>query len=553
MGARGGRRVLVIGGGIAGLTTALHAHEAGHRVEVIVKDALGDGATALAQGGIAGAYARGDSPAAHAEDTLVAGAGLSAPAAVDVLVGDATARIAELVARGVSFDRDADGTLRLGLEAAHSAARIAHAGGDATGAAISAALCARVREAGIPVREHAVLVDLLVSADAVRGARVLTEGRVEDLPADAVVLATGGAGQLFAHTTAPAVCTGDGIAAALRAGAAVADLEFVQFHPTILVSPGPAFLISEAVRGEGATLIDDDGRRFVFDAHPDGELAPRDVVARAIVRRAAAQDGPVRLDATALCRREGWSAARLAARFPTIDRVTRERGFDWTREPIPVTPAAHYLMGGIVTDTSGRTTLPGLFAVGECARTGVHGANRLASNSLLEGAVFGARAAAALGKPWPSGPDDTAGPVDPTLEPLPRSGDAGPFSRAALQRLMWDRVGPLRTHDGLLEALGVIRAWRAAPTATAPTARTAALANTTQEIPPLPRPAGGFDAVSPALRASRAAIEDVNLLEVADRMVVAALARPLSLGAHHVVASSSLAVDEPSPALIGAR
>ncbi|SDM28251.1 L-aspartate oxidase [Microbacterium azadirachtae] len=552
MGARGGRRVLVIGGGIAGLTTALHAHEAGHRVEVIVKDALGDGATALAQGGIAGAYAMGDSPAAHAEDTLVAGAGLSAPDAVDVLVRDATARIAELVARGVSFDRDADGTLRLGLEAAHSAARIAHAGGDATGAAISAALCARVREAGIPVREHALLVDLLVSAGAVRGARVLAEGRVEDLPSDAVVLATGGAGQLFAHTTAPAVCTGDGIAAALRAGAAVADLEFVQFHPTILVSPGPAFLISEAVRGEGATLIDDEGRRFVFDAHPDGELAPRDVVARAIVRRAAAQDGPVRLDATALCRREGWSAARLAARFPTIDRVTRERGFDWAQEPIPVTPAAHYLMGGVVTDTSGRTTLPGLFAVGECARTGVHGANRLASNSLLEGAVFGARAAAALGQPWPSGPDDTAGSVDPMVEPLPRS-EAGPFSRAALQRLMWERVGPLRSHDGLLEALSTIRAWRAARTAAAPVDGRAPWTDTTQEIPPVPRPGAGSDAVSPASCTSRAAIEDVNLLEVADRMVVAALARPLSLGAHHVVASSSLALDEPSPALIGAR
>ena len=209
-------------------------------------------------------------------------------------------------------------------------------------------------------------------------------------------------------------------------------------------------------------------------------------------------------------------------------------------------------MGGVVTDTSGRTTLPGLFAVGECARTGVHGANRLASNSLLEGAVFGARAAAALGQPWPSGADDTAGSVNPTVEPLPRS-EAGPFSRAALQRLMWERVGPLRSHEGLLEALGTIRAWRAARTSASPVDGRVPWADTTQEIPPLPRPGGGSDAVSPASCTSRAAIEDVNLLEVADRMVVAALARSLSLGAHHVVASSSLAVDEPSPALIGAR
>lgn len=504
----GGLRVLVIGGGIAGLTAALHAREAGHRVEVLVKDALGDGATALAQGGIAGVYRAADSPAAHAEDTLAAGAGLSDPAAVAALVGDATARIAELVTRGVAFDRDASGALRLGLEAAHSAARIAHAGGDATGAAISAALCARVREAGIGVREHAVLVDLRTADGAVRGARILVSGRLEDMTADAVVLATGGAGRLFRHTTAPAVCTGDGIAAALRAGAAVADLEFVQFHPTILVSSGPAFLISEAVRGEGATLIDDDGRRFAFDAHPDGELAPRDVVARAIVHRAAAQGGPVRLDATAL------GAARLAARFPTIDRVTRERGFDWARTPIPVTPAAHYLMGGIVTDTAGRTTLPGLFAVGECARTGVHGANRLASNSLLEGAVFGARAAAALGLPWVAVP--VPAPADPVAVPVavPPAEDAEPFSRPALQQLLWDRVGPLRTHDGLVEALAAVRAWRAAADA------------------------------APLRTPSRTAVEDRNLLELADGMIAAALARPASVGAHHL---------EPSPALIGAR
>ena len=541
--------VLVTGGGIAGLTAALHAHEAGHRVVLVVKDVLGDGATALAQGGIAGAYGPGDSAGAHAADTLTAGSGLSDPGAVRVLVGDAPARIAELIVRGVPFDRDTDGRLRRGLEAAHSAARIAHAGGDATGAAISAALAAQVRAAGIEVREHAALADLLVHDGAVRGARLLADGCFDDVAADAVILATGGAGQLFRHTTAPAVCTGDGVAAALRAGAAVADLEFVQFHPTILATPGPAFLISEAVRGEGAILVDDDGRRFAFDAHPDGELAPRDVVARAIVRRAHEQGGPVRLDATAL------GAGLLARRFPTIDRVTRERGFDWAREPIPVTPAAHYLMGGVVTDRDGRTSLPGLFAVGEVARTGVHGANRLASNSLLEGAVFGARAAAALGTvPALSGPlsEDAEGDRDETRFPRDRRvssrsarsttpnalGSVPPgslsedersetetkrrshgttpeqsFSRTDLQTLMWDLVGPLRTPEGLTAALETVLSWRA-PQAT-----------------------------------TLAALEDRNLLEVAESMIRAAIARPASIGAHHVGALSAA----PSPALIGAR
>jgi len=508
--------VLVIGGGIAGLTAALHAHEAGHRVEVVVKDALGDGATALAQGGIAGVYGvdadgLADTPAAHAADTLAAGAGLSDAAVVDVLVGEAPARIAELVARGVPFDRDPQGRLLRGLEAAHSAARIAHAGGDATGAAISAALVRAVRDAGIAVREHTMLVDLIVDGAAVRGARLLAAGRTVEVPADAVILATGGAGRLFRHTTAPAVCTGDGIAAALRAGAAVADLEFVQFHPTILAAPGSAFLISEAVRGEGATLIDDDGTRFAFDAHPDGELAPRDVVTRAVVRRAREQGGPVRLDATAL------GAERLARRFPTIDRVTRERGFDWAREPIPVTPAAHYLMGGVVTDIDGRSTLAGLYAVGETARTGVHGANRLASNSLLEGAVFGARAAAALGTVAP-GPHVGAGVRGQTPASIApdRAGAADPFSRAALQDLMWDHVGPLRTAEGLEAARATVRAWRAPEVLT------------------------------------RTAVEDRNLLQVAEAMIDAALARPVSVGAHHLLASSHpVPVADPAPALIG--
>ncbi|MFY9713669.1 MAG: L-aspartate oxidase [Microbacterium sp.] len=485
--------VVVVGSGIAGLTAALHAHEAGHSVTVVTKAALGDGCTGYAQGGVAGVYGASDSAARHASDTLVAGAGLSNAAAVDVLVADGATRIAELISRGVGFDRSADGELLLGREAAHSHARIVHAGGDATGAAISGALVAAVRRTAVEIVENAFLVDLVVRDGAVRGIRLLIDGASDDLEFEAVILATGGAGHLYAHTTNPIGATGDGIAAAIRAGAAVTDLEFVQFHPTIL-APGPAFLVSEAVRGEGATLIDDEGRRFTFDAHPDGELAPRDVVSRAIARQAAAQGTPVRLDATML------GASALAQRFPTIDRVTRERGLDWSREPIPVTPAAHYLMGGVVSDLDGRTSLPGLFAVGEVARTGVHGANRLASNSLLEGAVFGARAAAAL--------DSSAGSTPPfrsQKRPLNladsvtfRDGnDRRPFSRAALQQLMWDDVGLLRTDDGLADALGTLRGWRT----------------------PAPR--------------SVAEHEDTNLLLLAEATASAALARTESVGAHY--------------------
>ncbi|WP_448720105.1 L-aspartate oxidase [Microbacterium natoriense] len=506
--------VVVVGSGIAGLTAALHAQEAGHRTRIVTKGALGDGSTGFAQGGVAGVYGPRDSAERHAADTLDAGAGLSDAAAVDVLVHEASARIAELIARGVAFDRSPDGELLLGREAAHSHARIVHAGGDATGAAISQALVAAVRRTTIEVIEHAFLVDLLVREHAVRGIRVLIGDVVSDLEADAVILATGGAGHLYAHTTNPVGTTGDGIAAAIRAGAAVADLEFVQFHPTILASE-PAFLVSEAVRGEGATLIDDEGRRFVFDAHPDGELAPRDVVSRAIARQAARQESPVRLDATML------GAERLASRFPTIDRVTRERGFDWSREPIPVTPAAHYLMGGIVTDLDGRTSLTGLSAVGETARTGVHGANRLASNSLLEGAVFGARAAEALSTPTPTPTPHPSSP-SPSLRygflssqggfsdrNSYRSGGGGgehgasAFSRATLQQLMWDEVGLLRTENGLAHALATVRAWREA-------------VDTPATVPEH---------------------EDANLLLLAEATASAALTRTVSVGAHYIETS----------------
>ncbi|MHC3000432.1 L-aspartate oxidase, partial [Microbacterium sp. HJ5] len=380
---------VVVGSGIAGLTVALHAVEHGCRVTLVTKDVLEHANTRYAQGGIAGVMFEDDRTSDHIRDTLVAGAGLADPEAVRVLAEEGPARIRELIELGVAFDRAADGRFVKGLEAAHSYPRILHSGGDATGTAIEKALVARLRASRVDVVEHAFLIDLVVEGGRVRGVDLLVgespdeSGRRQRVEADAVVLATGGAGELYAHSTNPAVATGDGIAAALRAGAEVRDLEFFQFHPTVL-AVGDSFLVSEAVRGEGATLIDDQGQRFAFDAHPDGELAPRDVVARAIARRMDLQAGrPVLLDATHLHSDDpGERAAFLARRFPTIDRAVRDRGLDWAREPIPVTPAAHYLMGGVTTDLFGRTTLPGLYAVGEVARTGVHGANRLASNSL---------------------------------------------------------------------------------------------------------------------------------------------------------------------------
>ncbi|MFT4137217.1 L-aspartate oxidase [Microbacterium sp.] len=579
--------VVVVGSGIAGLTAALHAAASGCRVTVVTKDVLDHANTRFAQGGIAGVMFDDDRLVDHLHDTMTAGAGLSDPLAVRTLVAEGPARIRELVELGVGFDRDAGGAFVKGLEAAHSYPRILHAGGDATGTAIERALVERVRASAVRVVEHAFLVDLVVAgpvrvsapglasasaheprriarssedcaeilrtssnspklvsteprpagverSDAgpvrVVGVELLVDGERTTLDADAVVLATGGAGQLYAHTTNPPVATGDGIAAALRAGAAVADLEFVQFHPTVL--PGTdAFLVSEAVRGEGAVLIDDDGARFAFDDHPDGELAPRDVLARAIARRMAAQGGrPVRLDATGLRATPAETSAFLARRFPTIDAAVRARGLDWARAPVPVTPAAHYLMGGIATDLHGRTSVPGLYAVGEVARTGVHGANRLASNSLLEGAVFGARAgdvvagdvaSARAGAPWPVAPSNSGAatgaggrperaPGDeqgPARAPHPERGQAPepahapplePFSRAALQRLMWDRAGLIRDGAGLRHAAATIAAWRAA------------------ERNPV----------------TVAELEDENLLEVAAALVAAASARTASIGAH---------------------
>ena len=385
--------LVVVGSGVAGLTAALDAAGLGLRVVVVTKDAADAGSTRWAQGGVAVVLGDvpGDSVGAHVTDTITAGAGLADAAAVAEIIADGPAAVARLRARGAVFDPGPDGRLARTREGGHSAFRVVHAGGDATGAEVERALVAAVADRRLPLLTGHVAVDALRDEDgAVTGLAVLDdEGRPGVLRAPSVLLASGGYGQLYASTTNPETATGDGIALALRAGATAADLEFVQFHPTVLYT-GPAAgrrpLVTEAVRGEGAVLLDRAGRRFMTGVHPLADLAPRDVVAAAITRTLAATGTDcVYLDATAI--------PGFAARFPTVHAACRDAGVDPAREPIPVTPAAHYACGGVVTDLHGRTAVPGLYAAGEVARTGLHGANRLASNSLLEGLVVGARAA----------------------------------------------------------------------------------------------------------------------------------------------------------------
>jgi L-aspartate oxidase len=478
-------RVVVVGSGIAGLVTALRAGER-HDVVVVTKSRLAESSTRYAQGGIAVALFPDDSIASHIDDTLRAGAGLCDRTAVEVMCAEGPRRVRELIDVGVEFDRT-DGELVRGHEAAHSARRVLHAGGDATGSAIEAALLRAVRRRRIATREFTFLSDLVVIDGVVRGVDVIApDGASRRIPADVVVLASGGSGQLFRYTTNPAVATGDGIAAAWRAGAAVADLEFFQFHPTTLALPGN-HLVSEAVRGEGAVLRDADGERFLLDVHPDAELAPRDVVARGIARAMARQGGrPVVLDAT------GLGADFLRTRFPGITAACSARGLDWTREPVPVTPAAHYSMGGIRTDLDGRTTLPGLVAVGEAACTGVHGANRLASNSLLESLVFAARAADALG----AGGDHPRSTSPASSADIRVADGATPVDREELRDLMWRRVGLERDAAGLREAAATLAHWCADDPASA-------------------------------------GREDANLLDLGRLLVQAALRREESRGAHY--------------------
>lgn len=434
------REILVVGSGIAGLFAALRGSRR-HRVTLVTKGLLLDGCTRYAQGGIAAALFHDDSVDIHIADTLRAGAGLCDPDAVTALCAEGPDRVLELLNLGVQFDREA-GELARGHEGAHSVRRVLHAGGDRTGLAIQTVLVEQVRRAGIRVIEHAFLDEILLEHGRVAGIRMLTPTGRATLLADTVVLATGGAGQLYRHTTNPPCATGDGVAAAWRAGAQLRDLEFTQFHPTALAVPGSP-LISEAVRGEGAWLVDSLARRFMLDAHPDAELAPRDVVARAIASAMAEQGGaPVWLDARHL------GGDHLAARFPALTAMLAGNGFDWGREPVPVVPAAHYSMGGVATDSRGRTSIPGMYAVGEVACTGVHGANRLASNSLLEGLVFAARAAddfRASREDWPVGRPAIKG------ETAASNGDK-PATREEIQDVMWDRVGLYRHEEGLESA-----------------------------------------------------------------------------------------------------
>lgn len=412
--------IVVIGSGVAGLTSALSAAraqslEGAEPVMLVTPGRLRDetcaiagGSTALAQGGVAAAIAAGDSPAAHLADTLAAGVGLVDAEAAGLLAREGAHAVRELLASGFDADRTASGAPMFGLEAAHSRARIIHAGGDRTGAILHEFLAQRVRAecaAGrIELLESHTAVSLRVEAGEVTGVVVrpvkdptdvaprAAEVGSQTLSASAVVLATGGYAALYGRSTNPASSRGEGVVLAARAGAAVADLEFVQFHPTVLSGTGS--LISEAVRGAGAVLRDSSGYRYMLDRHPLAELAPRDVVARETERVLQERgEGEVWLDATGI-ERDGGAGA-LLQRFPSISADVSARGFDWAREPIPVSPAAHYTMGGIATDLDGRSSVVGLFAAGEVASTGVHGANRLASNSLLEGLVFGERAGAA--------------------------------------------------------------------------------------------------------------------------------------------------------------
>jgi len=509
--------VAIIGGGIAGLSVALGLPDS-LRIALFTKGQLGESNTRYAQGGLAVALGADDSPALHFQDTLTAGAGHCDREAVRVLVEQAPAAVRWLMQMGVQFDRarpgsdahaTADGLL-LGREAVHSRWRVLHAGGDATGAEIERALVAALaKRSSVMLYEETFVSDLLVGDGTCHGVRAVNHaGETFTIEARATVLANGGAGGLWLHTSNPAGATADGLALAWRAGAALTDLEFMQFHPTVLVLGGSSHLISEAVRGEGAYLRNHAGERFMPGYHVQAELAPRDIVARAILSEMRAEEVAYQyLDLRHL------PAERMHARFPTISAVCRGYGLDLAKDLLPVAPAAHYCMGGVMVDTAGRTTLPGLYAVGEVACTGVHGANRLASNSLLEGLVFGLRLAGALTEPSPG-----AALWHPELSikckgeacPRPGPGRPDPTLRGVLhelRRIMWQYVSLCRDHQGLLEAKRRVEAlWNMLP------------------------PEGSTEYTGE--QAAPRQVELVNMLQVARLVIDAALQRQESRGSH---------------------
>jgi L-aspartate oxidase len=450
--------VLVLGSGGAGLSAAVRARDAGLSVTVLTKGELDWSATRYAQGGVAAALVdEDDSPALHESDTLAAGGGLNDLDAVRVLSEEGPTRVRELIDLGAHFDR-VDGALARAREGGHSVARVVHAGGDATGAEIERALAVAVRQADIDAREGWLVLDVVIEGRRAVGVRALdARGGEHVLRAEHTVVATGGAGQCFAVTTNPALSTGDGVAMALRAGVAVADIEFMQFHPTALHHPSmPRPLLSEALRGEGAILRDDHGVAFMADEHPLGDLAPRDLVARAISWRLTERSlDHLWLDATVI--------PDFQERFPTIWQACAAVGLDPETEWLPVAPAAHYLCGGVCTDLDGATTLPGLWACGEVACTGVHGANRLASNSLLENLVFAARVVDAIvaGK---DAPDATGvlrgiGLDHPMVAPREQEIAVGSPIRAELQRVMTREAGVVRTAASLGRAAAALAAF----------------------------------------------------------------------------------------------
>lgn len=490
--------VVVVGSGAAGLAAAVHLADAGVPTVLLTRAGLGDGATALAQGGLAAVWDADDSVAEHVSDTLVAGAGLCDPVAVRELVEGAPEAIRRLIALGARFDRDAAGDYDLHLEGGHHKRRILHAGGDASGAEVVATLTRALRHAAasgsVDVVERMRAVDVLLDASgAACGISVRQDdGTVGEFLADAVVLAPGGVGQLWGFTTNPGVATGDGLAMAYRAGAALRDVEFVQFHPTLLAVPRGAsddrdVLVSEAVRGEGAFLVDHAGRRVLAGVHPLADLAPRDVVSAAMAAHMARTGEPhLFLDA------RHFGAGVWAEKFPTILGLCRARGVDPVTELIPVHPGAHYLCGGVAADLDGRTTVPGLYAVGEVAATGVQGANRLASNSVTEALVAGDRVGALLART-----SQTRTPRRPVTRPAATPID--PAGLASLRATMDARVAVLRTESGLARALDDLRVLRS---------------------------------LSSSKGLDDATLDMTNLLTVAELITTAALTRTESRGCH---------------------